>query len=495
MSFNEDVLKLLRVYRGVGLNFPPLERKDVLMALKAIASQLSLPLHSLSLETLRQHSTLTESGLYYLENLPLLLKELRGWDKMQVMQWLVEQLANAASKDQYFVFLNHEGETLSESLYSLIPVKEWPLPDLREIKGLISNYSSFLLSASCPLPSETLAVTVAGLSKQEIRKGLELMKGEKDLKRALMDYKREQLGKIGLEFLSIPKMKEMGGLDRIKEAIEKVAIDYSPQARQHNIPFPKGWLMVGPPGTGKTFTAKVCAAKLGFPLISVGIDLVKSKGSNYLKGLLQRIEQASPAVCYFDEFDKFFDPETAITGGGSSKETLGVLLTWLQEKQSQTFVIATLNRLNALPPELTRAGRFDRIFYVGFPSPIERYEIIKLHAANYDGRFLDDTVLETREWRILLSRTQNCTGAELQAIVETAARQQYYHFQNTELTLENLLLARQTITPLFARDPERILAMENRARYVSEPASLPDQSIFAPPEQDLWGEKKVVNLR
>lgn len=220
------------------------------------------------------------------------------------------------------------------------------------------------------------------------------------------------------------------------------------------------------------------------------MDVVKSKGSHYLKQLLNRIERASPAVCYFDEFDKFFDPDAALTGGGQIKKVLGVLLTWLQEKQSKTFVIATLNRLDALPPELTRAGRFDRLFYVGFPSASERKEIIQLHAAKYDTRYgVGDGPLTERDWRILLNKTRKFTGAELQDIVTTAAKNQYYAGNSSlELTLDDFLAARAQKTSLFERDTERVLAMENRARYVCEPASEEDISIFAPAKMNLWGE-------
>jgi SpoVK/Ycf46/Vps4 family AAA+-type ATPase len=304
----------------------------------------------------------------------------------------------------------------------------------------------------------------------------------------LLDYKKSRLQNLGLEFIPHPDVQDFGGMDRLKQAIELVAVDYSEAARKQNIPFPKGWLLAGPPGTGKTFAAKVGATKLGFPLISVGVELVKSRGAGYLKRLLQRIEAASPALCYFDEFDKFFDANTAITGG-TSQETLGVLLTWLQEKQTKTFVIATLNRLDALPPELTRAGRFDKIWYVGFPQAVERKEIFQLHAARFDSRYrYDDGPLSLQQWRQILNETNYCTGAEIRTIVEMAAKQRFYEEGTINLQLEHLIAARRLITPLYVRDTERVLAMENRARGVAEPASSPDTSAFAPVSLNLWGE-------
>ncbi|MGB7443035.1 MAG: AAA family ATPase, partial [Coleofasciculaceae cyanobacterium] len=305
----------------------------------------------------------------------------------------------------------------------------------------------------------------------------------------LLDYKIERLQGLGLDFIPKPNVSNFGGLDRLKQGIEEVRADFSAEARTYNIPLPKGWLLVGPPGTGKTFAAKVCAYNLGFPLISVGVDAVMSGGAAYLKRLLRRIEACSPAVCYFDEFDKFFTANRATGEDSQSKQVLGVLLTWLQEKRSPVFVIATLNRLDALPPELTRAGRFDKIYYVGFPQANERQEIFQLHASRFDKRYLSgDSPLTEREWKILLGKTVNCTGAEIRSIIESAARKLFHQGLPLVIGLSELLEQREGMIPLYARDTERVLAMENRAKYVAEPASSLDQSVFAPPVTSYWGD-------
>jgi SpoVK/Ycf46/Vps4 family AAA+-type ATPase len=208
-----------------------------------------------------------------------------------------------------------------------------------------------------------------------------------------------------------------------------------------------------------------------------------------LNKLWKRIEAASPCVCYFDEFDKFFMANNSGSEDSETKQVLGVLLTWLQEKQSQTFVIATLNRLDALPPELTRAGRFDKIFYVGFPQAIERKQIFQLYGSKFDLRYQEDQVLSYQQWQVLLGKTQNCTGAEIRAIVENAARKCFHQGREILLELDDLLAARELITPLYIRDTERVLAMENRAKGIAESASSIDQSEYAPVATSLWGDK------
>jgi ATP-dependent 26S proteasome regulatory subunit len=461
--------------------------------------------------------------------LPALLSSLSGAEQHRLTQWLLLSVTHKQQK-RYFILTNGIGRSLPDYLMPLIPSVNWPLPSLSEIETLLtdelntdeSNTDDFntdepntdepntdepntdelntnkFNTNKLNTDYESLAVTLAGLSTAEIQAGLRLIDPNKPIKPQLLTFKRQQLSALGLNFLPTPTLSTFGGLDRLKTAIKQVALDYSQKAQACHIPFPKGWLLAGPPGTGKTFSAKVCALELGFPLISVGVDVIKSKGAAYLKHLLLRIESASPAVCYFDEFDKFFDPDTALHGGSNSKEVLGVLLTWLQEKQTKTFVIATLNRLDALPPELTRAGRFDKIFYVGFPQANERFEILSLHASRFDSRYSHGDnygPLTQQQWGLLLGRTQNFTGAELQALVEIAAKNKFYQgVDSLQLDLDDFLVARSSITPLYVRDTERVLAMENRARFVSEPTSTVDNSIFAPPETNLWGETRDTRI-
>ncbi len=487
----EKLSKLLTVYQAVILDFPLSDRSLVFQQFNQLSDRLGVELVPLTISSSENLPNLTSGQLYLLDEFPTLIKSLSGVQQYQIIQWLLRLITQKIDKC-YFILTNGIGQSLPDYLLPLIPSVNWPLPNLSEIQTMLTEELGTTDETLALSEVEVLAVTLAGLSTAEIMTGLRLIDHNQAIKPQLLSFKRQQLGALGLNFLPTPNLSTVGGLDRIKTAISQVAIDYSSRASANGIPFPKGWLLAGPPGTGKTFTAKICAVELGFPLISVGVDVIKSFGAAYLKQLLIRIESASPAVCYFDEFDKFFDPDAALNGGSNSKEVLGVLLTWLQEKQTKTFVIATLNRLDALPPELTRAGRFDRIFYVGFPQASERFEILKLHANRFDSRYSqgdDYYPLTQQQWAILLNRTQNFTGAELQALVEKAAKTKFYTgVDSITLNLDDFLQARSLITPLYIRDTERVLAMENRARFVSEPSSSPDHSVFAPPQTNLGGE-------
>jgi MoxR-like ATPase len=443
-----------------------------------------------------------------------------------VAQQLISQLVNITQKFQdvpkYLLLLGTQEVELPESLQSLIPEIWNPFPDFNQIASMLVDFLPQLggvrsqpverkqgeqgwqgkqreQTEYSPGTSDSLvaqlALSAGGLTLEEIKTGLRIGKArnggvDSRLVEQLLNYKIERLRSFNLQFVPQPDVPDFGGLDRIKTGITEVRSDYTTAARASGLPLPKGWLLVGPPGTGKTFVSKFCAKALSFPMISVDTGAVSAGGASYLKRLIARVEAAAPAVVYFDEFDKLFPGSNQISEDVNSRQVLGLLLTWLQDKTSKTFVIATLNRLDALPPELTRVGRFDEIYYVGFPQAIERKEILHLHLARFDPRYRDGAdPLSESEWRIILGKTINCTGAELSRMVEKAARRLFHNGKEMQINLPELLAEREAMIPLYVRDTDRILRIENLAKYVAQPAASPDMSLYAPPLTTFWGEK------
>lgn len=503
--FKLTIQAQLKVHKALTVSLPVIERANVI---KAIDAQYFWSLTTPGIIQLESGETVQnlagtplqraadaiafirdypKSGTFILENIPELIARAADSPKQEeLIAYLVDAACTLLNQDSKFmVVLDIHEIGLPETLRSLIPSFIYPLPCAKEIGELL------------PQNTPELQLICAGLTVEEIKTGLRRITETDDPATILLSYKIERLKALGLDFIPKPTIGEFGGLDRIKTGIEQVRVEFMEVARNYNIPYPKGWLLAGVPGTGKTFCSQICAAKLGFPLISVGADVVKGGGAAFLKRLLTRIEACSPAVCFFDEFDKFFAADSKSGEDKHGKQILGILLTWLQEKRSPTFVIATLNRLDALPPELTRAGRFDKIFYVGFPQSNERKEIFQLHVGRFDSRWKGDETcpLTHSEWMVLLGKTINCTGAEIRAISENAARSIFHAMDKTKLPpiqieLNHLLEARAEITSLFSRDPERVLAMENRAKYVATSASSPDTSSFAPPLTSYWGDQE-----
>ncbi|PAX52372.1 AAA family ATPase [Brunnivagina elsteri] len=395
---------------------------------------------------------------------------------------------------KYLLLISNDDIQLPDSLNRLIPSISMPLPSRGDISDIVDDV--LILYPDFDNSDNSILVNAgSGLTQEEIRLGLKLGLNSCDcptidvLAKHLLEYKINRFRSFNLNFIAKPNAPDFGGLDLLKEYIENVKHDFLPQARDANIPLPKGCLLVGPPGTGKTLAASAIAQILTFPLVNIDTAAVVAGGANYLKQLLERVEACAPVVLYFDEFDKLFAASNESGEDISSRQILGTLLTWLQDKTSMVFVVATLNRLDALPPELTRVGRFDEIFYVGFPQAHERKQILMLHLARFDERYKNSDVLTPKEWRIILNQTVNCTGAELARIVEKSARALFYQGREMEIGLQELLEQREMMVPLYVRDTDRILAIENRAKYICQPASSTDTSEFAPVITSFWGDR------
>ncbi|BDA73816.1 AAA ATPase central domain protein [Calothrix sp. PCC 7716] len=440
-------------------------------------------------------------GIYILENLPSLIssgfKEKCNCSSTKIVSQLInlhEDLINTIPL-KYLVILSTEDIELPQSLSNLIPTLSTPLPSTGEINNLITQSLQKLMGELFDnLNISNFVNAASGLTHKEITLGLAIAvrsSGELNtdsITKHLLSYKIDRFRSFNLNFVAKPSVPDFGGLDLLKKFIAQVKQDFLPDTRGANIPLPKGCLLVGPPGTGKTLAAHVSAKNLGFPLVSVDTATVLVGGATYLKRLLERVEACAPIVLYFDEFDKLFAASSESGEDTNSRQILGTLLTWLQEKTSATFVVATLNRLDALPPELTRVGRFDEIFYVGFPQAIERKEILMMHLARFDEHYRNNDPLTEKEWRIILNKTLNCTGAELARMVEKAARALFHQGREMKIGLLELLEQREMMVPLYTRDTDRILAIENRAKYICQPASSLDVSEFAPVLTSFWGE-------
>ena len=483
-----DTTKILAVYQAASIKLLFDEKKHVNSLCSEIAQTQKWKIQreeSLNFEhtiELLNEIVIEEENtiLWAIENVGELYTDLTTNQQQYLQRTIVDTIDQLIHKKTAILFIDYGTSSLPEILSITIPRLSIPLPSTNQITQLLSVFD---------FSSSRLVSIASGLRIEEIKTGLKLASHqtshhkhtEKDIEDRLLRYKIAKLQELGLEFIADADVTDFGGLDLIAHALEEVKQDFSPRATTEGIPLPRGWMLVGPPGTGKTHTAKCAATQLGFPLINVGIDSIKSGGAEFFKQLLLRIEACAPCLIYFDELDKFFTKDT-------DAQVRGVLLTWLQEKRSRTFVMATLNRFNDVPTELTRSGRFDRLFWVGFPNEGERYEIIKLYAKKYDKRYESNLGgLNREEWMELMGRTLNFTGAELKVLVDRAAKTKFYQQEPLNLDLAVFLEARKYITPLYERNPAGILEIEKQAKAISEPSSSPDQSLFKLDSVSLFG--------
>ncbi|WP_373539566.1 AAA family ATPase [Chamaesiphon sp.] len=500
------MLDLISKYPIISLEIAVVDRRNTLEKLQFIANELDRPARIWSVFTAEfqalDRSTAVSiadnpaaqivrllaelhnnrTGLYIFDDLFATLNALNSIDRescYQAISRLFAVLNRAAERNCTVIFLESGRAEIPSCLRQIIWEYKFPLPTTTELNKLLLTRGIDLTQ------SARLSNILAGLTIEEIKIGMRAWShltdpqafGEK-----LLEYKYQVFATYGLEFMSGTTTKDIGGLEQIKTALKQVQMDFSPAARAANLPLPRGWLLVGIPGAGKSYLAKQAAKILGFPLISVGIDVAKSGGAKKFKQLLNRIDAIEPCIIYFDEFDKFFI-------GEDSGEFLGIILTYLQEKTSRTFVLATMNRMN-LPTPLKRSGRFDKIFYLDFPTDLERKQILQLHCARFDRAYadLEHGRMTGEEWMNILEATNNYTGAELEHIAIVAAKSSFYRNPAAaiQIGIDDLLAAQLEVASIYTIDPEGVSIIQNESKGIAQPASSIQASPFNLPEINIW---------
>lgn len=375
-------------------------------------------------------------------------------------------------------------------LMALIPTLENPLPEGEGVNRLVSEFciqhpdlageQRLLVRACLGLPHSEVQLVLSRLSVS--------CSSIVELAQSVLAHKVSKLKGRGLEFIAKPDVPA-GGLDVLEAILDRDCSLLSPHAAQYELSLPKGILLWGPPGTGKSLSAKHAALKMGVPLIAANWGSLRSpkpgQSEKNLNFLLQQCCINAPVVLFFDDFEKGFAGWSSDVDGGVESRLANKLLTWMQERIEPVYVVATCNRLEKLPPELIR--RFDTIVFVDLPHAGARKEIFDLHLAKYFPAFRDPThsPLSDREWRRLLKATHLCTPAEIALIVRKAAQEAFYQSRPGHCTLEDLLVQRSLMVPAMIREEEAILAIRNRASF-ARPAASPDTSQWAMPEQRLF---------
>jgi len=297
--------------------------------------------------------------------------------------------------------------------------------------------------------------------------------GEKSLN-VIYGEKKQIIRKSGLlEYYDAEgDLASVGGLDALKNWLLKRAAGFTDQARQFGLPAPKGVLLLGVQGCGKSLMAKTISNTWQLPLLRFDVgkvfgSLVGSSEQN-VRRAIKVAESVAPAVFWVDEIDKAFRGSrgsSASTDSGTSARVFGTFLTWLSEKNKPVFVVATANDVSALPPELLRKGRFDEIFFVDLPAFAERKAIFEIHLKK---RKIDPALFDIDA----LSRASaGYSGAEIEEVVISAMFDMFYEKQN--MTTERLLESIRQTVPLSKTMSEDIDSLrkwaEGRARSATSP--------------------------
>ena len=257
-------------------------------------------------------------------------------------------------------------------------------------------------------------------------------------------------------------LNDIGGLGLLKEWLERRGGAFSASAKTYGLPAPKGLLIVGIPGTGKSLTAKATAGAFGLPLLRLDMGCVfggiVGQSEANLRSVIQTAEAIAPCVLWIDEIEKGFSgsKSSGSTDGGTSSRVFGSFLSWMQEKEKPVFVVATANDVSKLPPEFLRKGRFDEMFFVDLPDQLERAQIWDIVIKRYGRRPADyDTVVLSRA-------CEQFTGAEIEAVFIDAMHEAYA--DGKEPKVKDILVAIKQTIPLAQLMDGQIASLRQWAR-------------------------------
>ena len=350
---------------------------------------------------------------------------------------------------------------IPRELEDSITLLDLPLPGAEEIRQLLSTIAGASGYPMAPAVCEQLTAACHGLSEQRVRQlaaralARRGQLGEADLAEVL-EEKRQAIAKSELlEYCpSEASPADIGGLEALKHWLEQRHMAFSEEAMRYGLPLPRGVLLVGPQGTGKSLTAKAIAHSWSMPLLRLDVGrlfagLVGASEAR-TRDMIQRAEAMAPCVLWIDEIDKGFGGDSR-SDGGTSQRVLGTVLTWMAEKTSAVFVVATANGVDKLPGELLRKGRFDEIFLLDLPSADERRSILDLQLRR--RRPKHSITLE-----VLVDRTAGFSGAELEQTVIEARHLAFA--EQREFGEADLIAAASQVVPLSRTAREQLEALQ-----------------------------------
>lgn len=371
--------------------------------------------------------------------------------------------------------------TIPEDLSEVLTVIEFALPTREEIHQEVSRLLAASGQSLGDRVLDDMVRSCQGLSMERIRRVLaraiathgELQADDVEL---ILEEKRQTIRQTQiLEFYpATENISDIGGLDNLKDWLLRRGGAFSDRAREYGLPHPRGLLLVGIQGTGKSLTAKAIAHHWHLPLLRLDVGRLFAglvgESESRTRQMIQVAEALAPCVLWIDEIDKAFAGLGGKGDGGTTSRVFGTFITWLAEKNSPVFVVATANDIRVLPPEMLRKGRFDEIFFVGLPARDERRDIFAVHLSRLRPHQLDRYDLDR-----LAYETPDFSGAEIeQAIVEAM----HLGFsQDRDFTGQDILEAASQVVPLArtAREQIQILqdwASSGKARLASRHSSL-----------------------
>ena len=357
--------------------------------------------------------------------------------------------------------------TIPKELQDLITVIKFQLPIANEIKQELTRLINSLNIEIESELFENLTQACQGLSLERIRRVLsKIIATQKTINEnsinILLNEKKQIISQTEiLEYWSAKeKITNIGGVDNLKQWLKKRKTSFGVQASNYGLPTPRGLLLVGIQGTGKSLTAKAVATEWQLPLLKLDVGKlfggIVGESESRLRQMIEVSETLSPCILWIDEIDKAFSNTENKGDSGTSNRVLATFISWLSEKTKPVFVLATANNVDLLPIEIIRKGRFDEIFFLDLPQKEERKQIFKIHIKEFRPNSWKDY-----DYEKLVLLSESFSGAEIkQSIIEAM-----YHafYEQREFTTEDICLALNELIPLAQLESNQTIKLQNWA--------------------------------
>lgn len=416
----------------------------------------------------------------------IVLKDIHGeLNNPKIIALLKKIAENNLYNDDYnaTIFILSETIVIPRELENYITVFDIPLPTTNEILGIINDFISDMKITVEEDTINDITLSFKGLNEFQIKQILNLAYQDggcidKEDKVLILKEKEQFIKKSGmLEIVNFSEtIDDIGGLENLKEWLTRKAKVFAnlDKAIKFGVDVPKGIMIIGMPGCGKSLTAKATASLFEIPLVRLDVGRLLGKyvgeSEENMRKALKLSEAISPCVLWIDEIEKAF-AGVGGDGGGNDVTTrlFGQFLTWMQEKENTVFIVATANDISKMPPEFLRKGRFDELFFVDLPNGEERRKILDIHLKkrNKWNKGIDSIAL--------IKETDGFNGADLEAVVKDTIEMAFIDGRDS-ITTEDLIKSVKDTKSISSTLKDKITEIKSTINKIDiKPASKEDK--------------------
>nr|ARW69220.1 hypothetical protein [Polysiphonia sp.] len=406
------------------------------------------PLEALNIITEHQN---TKIKAFYLKDFDDFIKDISIIRK-------IKNLYQQLKHKQQYIIISGTHNKITQTLEEYITYTEMPLPSKEERLLEIRRFF-YKIGKKSFNDQNAICMAYSGFSMKKIRSSLSQLISDKTstkemIKQILKEKKKAIYQTEGLKYYSINNKKiSIGGLCNLKRWLKVRSITFTQKAYFYGIKAPKGILLVGVQGTGKSISAQAIASEWNLPLLRLNISNmfagILGESENKIEKIINTCRINSPCILWIDEIDKIFSNLNNSNDSGTRQRVTNIFLTWLSEKTEEVFIVATANTIDTIPPEFLRKGRFDEIFFVDLPTFKERCEIFQVHLKK-----IRPTTWNKYNIYYLSKVSQGFSGAEIEQSVTEAM---YLAFNKSrEFTTQDVIKSVHMLIPLSKVEKEKI---------------------------------------